>query len=463
MKDLLRKIPKVDDILRDDRWRALCGGFPEACAKDHLRDVLNELRAAIREGGTTDLPPVETIIGETRRRTAQSVRPALKKVINGTGIVIHTNLGRAPLARPAALQLLAVASGYSNIEYDLDRGKRGDRHGHCLALLKRLTGTEDALVVNNNAAAVLLALNTLAEGREVIIGRGELIEIGGSFRIPRVMEKSGTILREVGTTNRTFREDYERAIDEKTALIMKAHTSNYRIRGFVHETTSAELATLAAAHHIPFYFDAGSGLLSGPVGHIDASEPSVREEVGRCDVISFSGDKLLGGPQAGIILGRAPFIEAMKKNPLTRALRPDKLVLSALEATLLLYLDGDRAGREIPVLHMLTQDQGLLKRRAGRAARMVRKASPDVLVEVVPLESEVGGGSLPDVSLPSFGISLQPSLISVEEFEHRMRLLDIPVIGRIEKGRFLVDMRTVQEEDEAYLSFAILTALQHGR
>ena len=462
MNNLLRTIPKVDDILKDALWQAL-SGYPAECAKDHLRDVLNELRAAIKEGKAHDAAPVEAIIEETKRRTEQSLRPALKKVINGTGVIIHTNLGRSPLAHSAIERLLAIASGYSNLEYRIPEGKRGDRHEHCLALLKRLTGTEGALVVNNNAAAVLLCLNTLAEGREVIIGRGELIEVGGSFRIPEIMAKSGATLREVGTTNRTFKEDYEGGINEKTALIMKAHTSNYRIRGFAHEATSAELAAVAAGHHIPFYFDTGSGLLSDLGGDAGFEEPTVAVEAGICDVISFSGDKLLGGPQAGIILGRARLIDTMKKNPLTRALRPDKFTLSALEATLLLYLDKDKARREIPILRMLHQDPHVVKTRAGKVARMVRKGSPAAAIEVVRLYAEVGGGSLPDVSLPSYGLSLQPSAISVEKLEQRMRGLDTPVIGRIEKGRFLIDMRTVQQEDEPYLVLAIQTALRDGR
>ena len=244
---------------------------------------------------------------------------------------------------------------------------------------------------------------------------------------------------------------------------MKAHTSNYRIRGFVHEATSAELADLAAAHHVPFYFDAGSGLLSDLGGDAHADEPSVREEARICDLVSFSADKLLGGPQAGIVLGRAPLVDAMKKNPLTRALRPDKFTLAALEATLHLYLDKEKALREVPVLRMLHQDPATLKRRAARVARAVRKGSRAIGVEVVRLSSEVGGGSLPDVSIPSYGLSLSPSLLPVEKIEQRMRGLDIPVIGRIEKGRFLIDMRTVQQEDEPYLALAIRTAFRDGR
>ncbi len=462
MKDLLRNIPKVDDILRHAEWRAV-EQYGENTAKESLRAVLNELRAAIKEGRADALPSREQIIAETRKRAAESLAPKLKKVINATGIIIHTNLGRSPLSRSAIERLLAVASGYSNLEYDLNAGARGDRHSHCVALVKKLTEAEAALIVNNNAAAVLLVLNTLADGKEVIISRGELVEIGGSFRIPEVMKKSGALLREVGTTNRTFKEDYEQAINEHTGLIMKAHTSNYRIKGFVHEATSEELATLAAAAGVPFYFDAGSGLFSSAGLH-DASEPTISDEMKKgLDVISFSGDKLLGGPQAGIIAGKAPFIEAMRKNALTRALRPDKFTLAALEATLVAYAEPERAKEEIPILRMLYQDSATLKRRAARVSRTLKKTARSVAVDVVPLSSEVGGGSLPDVQIPSVGLALAPEKISVDELERRLRRLDVPIIGRIEKDRLLVDMRTIQEDDERELVAGLAAALQDGQ
>ncbi len=461
MKDLLRKIPKVDEILRHAQWQSV-EQYGENTAKESLRAVLNELRTAIREGRVDALPTSEQIIAETRRKAVDALSPKLKKVINATGIIIHTNLGRSPLSPSAIDRLLAVASGYSNLEYDLNAGARGDRHSHCVSLVRKLTGAEGALIVNNNAAAVLLVLNTLAEGKEVIIGRGELIEIGGSFRIPEVMKKSGAVLCEVGTTNRTFREDYEWAINERTGLIMKAHTSNYRIKGFVHEATSEELAELAASRTIPFYFDAGSGLFSSAGLH-DASEPTISEEMKKgLDVISFSGDKLLGGPQAGIIAGKAPLIEAMKKNPLTRALRPDKFTLAALEATLLAYTEPEKAKQEVPILRMLYQDTETLKRRAGKIGRALKRSAANVTVDVVPLLSEVGGGSLPDVQIASTGLALVPEKMSVEVLERRMRKLDVPIIGRIEKDRLLIDMRTIQEEDERTLVSGLAAALQDG-
>ncbi len=463
MKNTLRKIPKVDDILKDERWEALAA-YPAGVAKDALRDVLEALRAAILSGTATSVPEAGAIIEEAGKRAAKSLAPALKRVINGTGVVIHTNLGRIPLAASVIDRVTAAASGYSNLEYNLEAGARGDRHEHCLSILSRLTGAEGALIVNNNAAAVLLALNTLAEGREVIISRGELIEIGGSFRIPEVMRKSGAILREVGTTNRTFLEDYEGAIGPNTGLIMKAHTSNYRIKGFVHEVASEELTGLARGKDVPFFYDIGSGLFS-PLGSgaLDSGEPTVSGEMKKgVGIISFSGDKLLGGPQAGIIVGQRDLVSAMRKNPLTRALRPDKLTLAALEATLMLYLDPVRARREVPVLRMLLLDPEVLKKRASRVGRALRKETPGAGVEVVQLSSEAGGGSFPDVYLPSWGLAVQPADAGVEKLEQRMRVQDVPIIGRIERDRLLIDMRTIREEEELELIAGIKAALEDG-
>jgi L-seryl-tRNA(Ser) seleniumtransferase len=463
MKDLLRKIPKVDDILKDERWEAMAA-YPQGVAKDALRDVLEALRAAILSGAAACVPEAGAIIEEAGKRAAKSLAPTLKRVINGTGVVIHTNLGRIPLAASVIDRVAAAASGYSNLEYNLEAGTRGDRYEHCLSILSRLTGCDGALIVNNNAAAVLLALNTLAEGKDVIISRGELIEIGGSFRIPEVMRKSGAILREVGTTNRTFLEDYEGAIGPNTGLIMKAHTSNYRIKGFVHEVASEELAAFSRSVNVPFFFDIGSGLFS-PLGSgvPDSGEPTVYGEMKKgIGIISFSGDKLLGGPQAGIIVGQKDLVSAMRKNPLTRALRPDKLTLAALEATLMLYLDPMRARREVPVLQMLLLDPEVLKKRASRVGRALRKETPGKGVEVVQLSSEAGGGSFPDVYLPSWGLAVEPAAIGVEKLEERLRAQDVPIIGRIERDRLLIDMRTIREEEELELIAGIKAALEDG-
>jgi L-seryl-tRNA(Ser) seleniumtransferase len=463
MKELLRHIPKVDEILKHEMWGQALAPYPAHVAKDALRMTLQELRTGIREGDVSALPSLEAIIASAQKKAREMASPRLRRVVNATGVIIHTNLGRSLLAEAAIRAMSGAASFYSNLEYDAKKGKRGDRHEHCTAVLKELTGAEEALVVNNNAAAVLLVLNTFAEGKEVVISRGELIEIGGSFRIPEVMKKSGALLREVGTTNRTFIKDFEEALSEKTGLLMKAHTSNYRIRGFVHEASTEELIQLGRGHEIPVYYDAGSGLLFPLKNGRNFDEPCISEEMERgIDIISFSGDKLLGGPQAGIILGKGIYIERMKQNSLTRALRPDKFTLSALESTLLLYFDRDRVEKEIPTLRMIHQNGHTVRKRAGRIARQIMRWDSHADISLVPMQSEVGGGSLPDVTLPSFGLALKPKTMSAGAFEERLRMLDVPIIARIEKDRLLFDMRTVQEGDEVFLVSGIETVLSHG-
>jgi L-seryl-tRNA(Ser) seleniumtransferase len=462
MDSLLRKIPKVDQVLRHEQWRQLLRQYSQDSAKDALRAVLDELRLNVKEKKVTAMPTLEQIIEETGRRAAEFARPGLRKVINGTGVVIHTNLGRSLLAKAATDALVRIASNYSNLEYDLKRGKRGDRYEHCSSILHRLTGAEASLIVNNNAAAVLLVLDTFAQGKEVVIARGELIEIGGSFRIPDVMRKSGAILREVGTTNRTFREDYERALHENTGLLMKAHASNFRIRGFVHETSVSELVELGKRYRVPVFYDAGSGLLYPLKGGRAFDEPVIAglADTG-LDMISFSADKLLGGPQAGIVLGKSAYVDAMKKNPLMRAFRPDKFTLAALEATLFLYADEDKRS-QIPTLEMIYEEETSLKRRASRLAALLRKRSAHLSVSVVKLASEVGGGSLPDVDLPSYGVALEPHAMSPVAFEERLRKLEIPIIARIGRDRLLIDVRTVRKADEPLLISGIAAALADG-
>jgi L-seryl-tRNA(Ser) seleniumtransferase len=458
--ELLRKIPKVDDVLKHKDWKRLAREYSEDIAKEALRECLDELRLNIKEGKAASVPPVSDIVGAAQKRVALITAPRLKRVINGTGVIIHTNLGRSLLAKKAIDAIVNAASYYTNLEYDLKKGARGDRHEHCTFVLRRLTGAESTLVVNNNAGAVFLTLNTLADGKEVIISRGELVEIGGSFRIPDVMKKSGAILREVGTTNRTYIEDYERAITEDTGLLMKVHTSNFRIRGFTHEVSVEELTALGRRHNIPTYYDAGSGLFY-PIGDGDGlDEPLVKQELLKgLDVLSFSGDKLLGAPQAGIILGEKQCIDMMRKNPMTRALRPDRFTLAGLESTLLLYLDMETARQEIPTLSMIFQDSRLLKRRAQRVAAVIRRRCDDLSVSVIAVQSEVGGGSLPDVVIPSFAVSLQPGTMSVEHFEDKLRSLNVPVIGRIERDRLILDMRTILKDDEPFLVSGIETVL----
>lgn len=434
-----------------------------------LRITLDELRASIKEGIVDALPPSEQIIGDTARKVQESVRPGLRLVINATGVIIHTNLGRSMLSQAAADAVMKVANNYCNLEYDVAAGKRGDRYQHCLTVLRRLTGAQGALIVNNNAAAVLLVLNTLSQGKQVIISRGELIEIGGSFRIPDVMERSGAVLKEVGTTNRTFIEDYEAAIGPETGLIMRAHTSNYRIRGFVHETDIQELITLGRKYNVPVYYDAGSGLLfpfadrTTAFGSAGKDEPCIVQEMEKgIDLISFSGDKLLGGPQAGIILGKREYIDGLKKNALTRAIRPDKFTLAALESTLVAYFNRDTVKEEIPIFRMFYADPKALKKRATKIAAALTKKIPEIKVSVVELASEAGGGTMPDVYLPSFGLALQPAGDTADQLESRLRMLDVPIIARIEKERILFDLRTVRESEEGVLMAGIETAVRHG-
>ncbi|HBA54012.1 L-seryl-tRNA(Sec) selenium transferase [Syntrophorhabdus aromaticivorans] len=463
-KDLLRKIPKVDGILEHQEWKKLVADYPEDPAKDALRAVIEDTRLAIKTGETTSVPSTSEIIRAAKKMLVEWTNPRLKRVINGTGVIIHTNLGRSLLADEAIGAIINAASRYTNLEYDLEKGTRGSRYDHCTAVLKRLTGAESALVVNNNAGAVFLVLNTLAEGKETIVSRGELVEIGGSFRIPDVMKKSGTVLREVGTTNRTYKEDYESAINQETGLLMKAHTSNYRIKGFTRDVRVEELVSLGRQYGVPAYFDAGSGLLFPLQAMTANDEPLVPAELAKgLDIISFSGDKLLGAPQAGIILGRESFIDMMKKNPLTRALRPDKFTIAGLESTLLLYLDRERSKKVIPTLRMIHEDIGVLRRRAQWIVKQARTRCPGLSADVVRLDSEVGGGTLPDVAIPSFGVGLKPAGMTAQSLEVRLRGLEVPVVGRIEKDVFLLDMRTIGKDELGLLVEGIESALQDGK
>jgi L-seryl-tRNA(Ser) seleniumtransferase len=462
--ELLRKIPKIDEILAHNDWQKLVKNCPEEIAKDALRQYFDELRIGVKAGKIGAIPAIGVIVDETRKKVIAMITPTLRRVINGTGVIIHTNLGRSLLAQTAIDAIVNAASHYSNLEYDLKKGTRGDRYEHCMSILKKLTGAENALVVNNNAGAVFLILNTLAEGKEVIISRGELIEIGGSFRIPEVMKKSGASLREVGTTNRTYIADYERAVSENTGLIMKAHTSNYRIRGFTHEAGIEELVALGKKCNIPTFYDAGSGLLYSVKAAGILDEPLVSQEVAKgLDVVSFSGDKLLGAPQSGIIVGEKTVIDAMKKNPMTRALRPDKFTLAGLESTLLLYLDMERAKEEIPTLRMIHENPNTLKGRAQRLLRQLKMKCSNMTVSVAEIYSEVGGGSLPDVVIPSYGILIKPHAMSLETLEERLRNLEVPIIGRIEKETLILDMRTILKEEEPLVLSGLDTASKDAK
>ncbi|MEW6594647.1 MAG: L-seryl-tRNA(Sec) selenium transferase [Thermodesulfobacteriota bacterium] len=452
VQKLLRAIPKVDDVLL---WFD-GSSAPAALVKGAVRGVLAEKRESILGGQLTEAAALtqERLQPQIESRIAAKLRPKFRTVINATGVVIHTNLGRSLLPAAAMETLLAVGTHYANLEFDLATGKRGSRYSLVEELLCELTGAEAALVVNNNAAAVLLVLETLAAGREVVVSRGQLVEIGGSFRIPEVMAKSGARLVEVGATNRTHLRDYERAITDETALLLKVHTSNFRMIGFTKEVDLADLVALGTARGIPVMEDLGSGSFIDFSRHGLAKEPTVQETVAAgADVVTFSGDKMLGGPQAGLIVGKRAIIEQVKQNPMNRALRIDKFTLAALEAVLRLYFDEEKALATIPTLAMLTMPLAAIERRAKRLRhRLVQTLGDACPAALVRISSRVGGGSLPEMELPSCGVALAPRKMRVNELERRLRGAAVPVIGRIENDCLLLDLRTVADDEIAPLA-----------
>ena len=453
---LLRQLPQVDDLLRHPELAAAVGTLPRSLAATVIRQVLAETRQIISATPPESVAGTLDEAGLLRRLTqalAAAAQPSLRRVVNATGVIIHTNLGRSPLGEACLDQLLEVATYYNTLEYDLAKGARGSRQDHLEGLLKELTGAEGVLVVNNNAAGVLLSLNTLAQGKEVIISRGQLVEIGGSFRMPEIMAASGAILREVGTTNKTHLRDFERAITSETALLLKVHPSNYRIMGFTHEVPLAEMVALARRFNLLVVEDLGSGCLVDLSKYGLEKEPTVQDTLkGGADLVLFSGDKLLGGPQAGLVLGNREVVEDLKKNPLTRALRPDKMTLAGLEATLRLYLEEPRAVSAIPTLRLLTRPETELDHQArGLARKIKRQFSPRLTVEVVKTEGRAGGGSLPQAPLPSRALALSADLLSAQELEARLRHASTPVIARVERGVVLLDMRTLLPGDQEVL------------
>ncbi len=428
----LRDLPSVDELARDERL----ADEPPALAVEAARVALARAREEIRAGEDPgDL--VERALAELAAARA----PALRRALNATGVIVHTNLGRAPLPEAALARALEVGRGYSNLEYDLAVGARGSRQDHVAGILRRLTGAEAALVVNNNAAAVMLALAALAEGREVLVSRGELIEIGDGFRIPDVLTRSGALLREVGTTNRTRAADYDRAVGPETAVLLRVHQSNFRVVGFTEQPSVAELAAVAARHGLPLVDDLGSGVLVSLEG-----EPSARESLAAgADLVCFSGDKLLGGPQAGIVVGGAELVERLRRHPLQRALRADKLTLAALEGTLGLYLEPERALREVPVLRMLNEPVEAVRARAERLAAAVGG-------EVEETVGRVGGGALPLAELPSFACAVEEPLAGP------LRSAEPPVVGVLRDGRLLLDCRTLTDAEADEVAVAVLAA-----
>lgn len=461
--ELLRLLPSIESALSTTLAQRLSAELNRELVRDLLREIIEQLReqiTAARDSAISAFADSESIGNEIERRllvrTKALLSPSLCRVVNATGVIIHTNLGRAPLAPAAVAAVSNIASGYSNLEYDLGQGERGHRESHAAAIIARLCGSEAAIVTNNNAAAVLLVLNTLAEGGEVIVSRGELIEIGGSFRIPEIMEKSGATLREVGTTNRTRLADYERAINDKTRLILRVHPSNYKIVGFTERPTAREIASLAQSAGIPSFEDLGSGCLIdlGPYGVKD--EPVVSGSIkAGVSVATFSGDKMLGGPQAGIIAGSRMIVDSVRKNPLMRALRVDKMTYAALEATLRLYERGEAAAG-VPVIRAMAETRQELGQRASRFCSRVNGVARGMIEAAAEDgESLIGGGSAPGVGIPTVLVALTSKALSAASVESRLRANGIPIITRLERDRVLIDLRTVRRDEEETIINAV--------
>ncbi|MEQ2398779.1 L-seryl-tRNA(Sec) selenium transferase [Merdimmobilis hominis] len=444
---LLRTIPKVDEVLASPLFDPE-QQLSHSVAVEAIRAVLEETREAILAGSLTEAPTVDGVALAAAERVRSHSVMSLRRLINGTGIVLHTNLGRARLGEKVTQAVCDVAMGYSTLEYDVAAGRRGSRYSHIEELVTRLTGAESALVVNNNAAAVMLILGAMTKGKEVVISRGELVEIGGSFRVPEIMEQSGSILVEVGSTNKTHLSDYEKAITENTGAFLKVHTSNFRILGFTESVPTKDMVEVAHAHGLPVIHDLGSGVFVNLEQFGILDEPTVQQclDAG-VDVLSFSGDKLLGGPQAGIIIGKKKYIDQMKKHPLTRALRVDKMTLAALEATLRLYLDPRDAMEEIPTLKILAVTLEQLEAKANRLRDAIAAKTSGCALSVIEELGQVGGGSVPTQMLKSRVVAIVPSAISVMELEKRLRACPVPVIGRINKDQYLLDVRTIEESD----------------
>ncbi len=464
MKDknlLLRQLPAVDRILSAPAMQALAATCPHVLLVEAAQETVAELRRAILDGGATPELTIDAVAEQAARRAEAKQEPSLRPVLNATGTLLHTNLGRAPLSEAALAAITAISRSYSNLELDLTTGKRGHRFSHVEELLCRLTGAEAAAVVNNNAGAVLLALTALAKGKEAIVSRGEMIEIGGAFRIPEVMEAGGVRLREVGTTNKTHLKDYAGAINDETGLLLKVHTSNYRIVGFTEEVPAAAMVELAHGHGLPVMEDLGSGMLMDLTPFGLPREPTVRDAVATgIDVVTFSGDKLLGGPQAGILVGTRAALDKIRHHPLARALRIDKLTLAALEATLAAYLDERRALAELPVLRMLNMSAADVEERSRAFAEKLGPAlGAAAEIAVIEEPSAIGGGALPLTELPGFAVALTPQWISVDTLANRLRQGKPPVIGRVQDNRLLLNLRTILPDEEPRLIDALRAAL----
>ena len=455
-RELLRKIPKIDEVLQDERLFFFTESTPRAVIVD---SVIDELRKDILEGRRSQVGTKETLMTEIVARITGKKKKSLRRVINATGVVLHTNLGRANLSDKACESIMDVARNYTNLEYDVKRGSRGSRHDHVEKILTKITGAEAAMVVNNNAAATMLCLSALAKDKEVIVSRGELVEIGGSFRVPEIMEQSGARLMDVGTTNKTKPSDYLNAYHEgETGALMKVHTSNYRILGFTQEVELPEMVELGKKLNLPVIYDMGSGLMAD-LTDCGVDEPTVLDALKTgIDVILFSGDKLLGGPQGGIIAGKKEYIDKMKAHPLARAFRVDKMTLAAMEATFFEYSDIRQARKTIPVLNMITTPAAELKDKAERLAGEIRRTTHHFTVEVEACKDQVGGGSAPTVLLDGYAVAVQGRTLAPEKIERLLRKEEIPIIIRITHNQVYLDVRTIREDEFEYI-VAAFTAM----
>ena len=448
-KELFRKLPKVDILLKDEKIEALCEEYGRGFVVDCIRAELDHARDLI---ASENVEMSEEYLGNFLQYVENRIKMEsgypLRKVINATGIILHTNLGRSPLGK---IHLDAVAQAmcnYSNLEYDLETGKRGKRWTHYGDLIAKIAGTESAIAVNNNAASLTLIFGAMAKGKEVIVSRGEAIEIGGKFRIPEVIEQSGAILHEIGTTNKTRLSDYEEAINENTGALLKVHTSNYKVVGFTEEATLEQLVELGKKYNLPVIMDLGSGVLVDLEKYGLAHEPTVQEQVKKgADLVCFSGDKLLGGPQAGIIVGKKKFIQKLETYPLMRAIRLDKCVIAALSATFREYMDEERAVKNIPILHMIARPLEELKAQAEMLADGLKDLEKLADIQVEESQSMVGGGSLPGEELASYAVTIQPKTMSCEKLTEKMRHFSTPVIAYIKDDKVWLDMRTVMPEE----------------
>ena len=447
-KSLLRYLPKVDELLNAKEIIKISEKENRNLVVDSLREAINFYRQAILDGEIEKLPTEKELINKLKAILKKKNTPHLKRVVNGAGIVIHTNLGRSLLCDDAVENVNIVAKHYNNLEYNLEKGARGSRYAHIEELITEITGAESAVVVNNNAAAVMLTLNTLCEDKEAIVSRGQLVEIGGSFRVPEVMKFSRAKLVEVGTTNRTHLYDYEDNINENTGVLLKVHTSNFKICGFTEEVSLEDLVSLGEKTETPVYEDIGSGVLLDLSKYGFPYEPTVQDSIKKgVDVVSFSGDKMFGGPQAGVIVGKKKYIDRIKKNQITRALRVDKFTLAALEGTLRHYRDEIDAIKNIPTLNMMILSEEELKKRAQRLRRKVSQLKDKFNFKIGEDSSMVGGGSMPTATMKSYVLKISSEKLSEKEIEEFLRGYEIPIITRVYNGEVIIDVRALLEED----------------